>query len=107
MSGSAFFATVPYDAGLSLIAFPFHSLHASMSGQGIHHVCICLKSIWSTYWKVCIRPNILSLVHFQVIKESLFGVAHITSFQSKLCVQKSDMSTGVIRETDQYKKTQP
>lgn len=71
-SVSIFFASLQDDAVLSLIGFPFHSLHASLSGQGIHHVCICLKSIWGTYWKVCIHPYILSLVGVQVIKGSLF-----------------------------------
>lgn len=66
---SIFFFFLQDDAVLSLIGFPFHSLHASVSGQGIHHVCICLKSVWSTYWKVCIHLNILSLVCVQVIKE--------------------------------------
>lgn len=64
-----FFASLQDDAVFSLIGFPFHSLHASVSGQGMHHVCICLKSVWSTYWKVCIHLNILSLVCIQVIKE--------------------------------------
>lgn len=42
------FATLPDDAVLSLIGFLFHSLYASVSGRGIHNVCIHLKSTWST-----------------------------------------------------------
>lgn len=58
-------ATPQDDAGSSPIGFPFHSPHASVSGRGIHPVCIRLKSIWSAYWKVCIHLNILSLVCVQ------------------------------------------
>lgn len=58
--------------------FPFHSLHASASGRGVHHVCIRLKSVWSSaHWKVCIHLDILSLVCVQVIEELLVWVAHI------------------------------
>lgn len=66
------FATLEDDAVLRLIGLSFHSLHASVSAHGVHCVCVRLKSMWSTYWKVCIHLNILLLVYVQVITELLF-----------------------------------
>lgn len=64
----------PKDDAVSSLNTTFHSLHASVSGQRIHNVSICLKSICSPHWKVCISEHIFIGVH---PGEHRVPVAHI------------------------------